>query len=180
MAVPEVEIAGNAVRIGIGKGAVGGAGDSFRATLGSCVGACIVWPNAGRFGLVHVLLPHAERAVDPSSKNATRFADSAIPWLLERLEVTAKARRELVAYIAGGANMFSGSNQQTQVGMENRESLLDALRRARVRVKGEDMGGDEGRQLIVHGPQQRVFSMRLSSSEIINWPMPPTFTPKVG
>ena len=173
MHLPEIEVAGNALRISIGEGRVGGVNDSYRATLGSCVGLCVVWSNQSKFVLAHVLLPHESSAAIPRKCRA-RYADTVVPWAIEQLEVPSCSIRELVAYVAGGARMFADS-QQTHVGDDNQQALIDSLRQHRVRVKGSDFGGEEGRQLVVDGPSRRVFSLGLERDLVTRWEFPRSF-----
>lgn len=173
MHLPEDQVAGNAVRISIGEGRVGSVDDSYRATLGSCVGLCVVWANQSKFVLAHVLLPR-EPSVVTARKCGARYADRVVPWALEQLEVPSGSIRELVAYIAGGARMFT-EKQQTHVGDENQQALVSSLRQHRVRVKGSDLGGEEGRQLVVDGPGRRVFSLGLERDFITRWEFPRSF-----
>ena len=172
------ELAGRATVVGIGEGRTGGPSDSYRATLGSCVGVCIVWAKAGIFGLAHVLLPAHDKPDEViQTDSGSRYANTVVRWLIDQLEVPQRKRRELVAYVAGGASMFQGGDQQTHVGEENQRQLLQALGDAKVRVKGHDFGGEGGRQLLAHGPTRKVFAVSLESDHFVEWEMPANFQP---
>ena len=170
MSVPFSELAGRAVRVGIGDSRVGGPEDAFRVTLGSCVGLALVWPEERRFGIAHVLLP--ESGVGVSKGPPSRYADTVVPYLLECLDVPRSRRRQVEAYMAGGASMFSSGAQQNNVGEKNRTLLRQSLLRHRIRLRGEDVGGEQPRQLVVVGPSHVLFVMALESGEIQPWPLP--------
>lgn len=154
----DYQLAGHAERVGIGEARIGGRGDCLRATLGSCVGLCLVWPERRRFVLVHVLLPESAAARRPGP--ATRFADTAVPFALSALDLPRRRPTGLVAFVAGGAAMCTGRDQQHQVGAENVAQLLRALKRAEVPIAGRDLGGAAARQLVVDGPSASVVSIR--------------------
>ena len=173
MHLSDSEIAGRALRVGIGEGRTGELKDSLRATLGSCVGICLLWSRAKRFALAHILLPDSS-AAKTKRLSPCRYADTAVPWLLESLGVGPRKRREVTALIAGGASLFT-EDQLTQVGAENVEAARKALRSARIRITGEDVGGEESRQIVVDGPSRFVLSLRLEQDEAVRWEMPALF-----
>lgn len=155
----------NAKRVTIGKAGVGGVEDQLFATLGSCVGIVLVWPAEARFVLAHVLMP-GDSAPDPVPRSQrTRYATTAVPAMLARLGIPIERARQLRAYIAGGANMLGANDQHIHVGEQNIANVREALRRNRIRLFGEDVGGRHGRQLIVEGARHRVTSVILSEKE---------------
>ncbi|MEM1449344.1 MAG: chemotaxis protein CheD [Planctomycetota bacterium] len=172
MHLPEIELAAPSTRIGIGEGRVGEAGDALRTTLGSCIGVALVWPRKARFGLAHVLLPSSRSA---ASNGGPRFADTAVEWLLQRLRVPDDRRGEVVAYIAGGASMFSNADSRPGVGAQNEATVRASLGTARIRLKGVDVGGTQGRQMVVHGPLKALFVVRHEGDEPTRWDMPLAF-----
>lgn len=175
MHLPEIELAAPTTRIGIGEGLVGEAENALRTTLGSCVGVALVWPRKARFGLAHVLLPSSSSGTTSAAQSGPRFADTAVEWLLRQLRVPDEQRRELVAYIAGGASMFAGGRGAIRVGAQNEAAVRASLRAARIRLRGAEVGGASGRQMIVHGPLQAVFVVRHDGDEPTRWDMPPGF-----
>lgn len=176
MHIPTHELAGNATRVAIGKCMLGGDKDALRATLGSCVGVCLVYPERRQFSLAHVLLPASPGAIDSSDPEASRYANTVVGHLLELMEVEPVERRKLRAYVAGGASMFDGGGQRNHVGEDNRAELLAGLKESRVRVAEEDFGGDQGRQLVVHGPRGIVVSLHLEDPQASSvWEFPAAY-----
>lgn len=152
---------------------MGGPGDSFRITLGSCVGLCLIWSRQARFGVAHVLLPswrdgslHLQRS---------RFADSAVPFLMEQLGAQGR-HREVSAFIAGGGRMYDSQGEKEPVGQSNRETLKATLQEHRIRIEFEDLGGESPRQLVVDGPSRQIYSVHLDdAASSKNWAMPRRF-----
>lgn len=176
MHLPEERIAAQAKRIGIGEHGVGGQGDILRVTLGSCIGLCLVWGKQSRFAVAHILLP--SRSDSMREYPDSRFADTAIPFLLAKLGPVER-NREVTAYVAGGGTMYASANETDAVGSNNTKNTMDALRQHRIRVVDTDLGGSTPRQLVVDGPGQQVISLNLDlQPTAAKWPMPPNFGPR--
>lgn len=110
--------------------------------LGSCVGLCLYDQAAGVAGLSHILLP--DSAMCPNDKNVMKFADTAVPALIERMERSGASRRRIVAKMAGGARLFGGSTG-INVGERNILAVKEQLSRLRIPLVAEDTGRDYGR-----------------------------------
>ncbi len=122
-------------------------GDSILVTLGlgSCVALALHDPATGIAGLAHILLPTV--GTGPPSIRAAKYADTAVPMLVEEMRRHG-ARRKLVAKMAGGARMFaallpSGIN----MGERNVEATRAALKKLRIQIIAEDVGGEYGRSV---------------------------------
>lgn len=119
--------------------------------LGSCVGVCIYDPDSKVGGLAHVMLPNSAEAV--SQRPLSKFADCAVPMLLDEMGRLGVAKRRLVSKIAGGAQMlvapgFSGNS--FNIGERNVDAVKAALERLNVPLLKADTGGHRGRTLAMH------------------------------
>lgn len=114
--------------------------------LGSCVGATLYDPVKKVGGMVHIMLPDSNG--DPKGKPA-KYADTAIPLLLEKVSKLGAEKSRLVAKLAGGAQMlkFSRSNTTNSIGTRNAEEAKKALRKLGIRITAEDTGGSYGRTI---------------------------------
>ena len=122
-------------------------GNSVLVTLGlgSCVALALHDPATGIAGLAHILLPTV--GTGPPSIRAAKYADTAVPMLVEEMRRHG-ARRKLVAKMAGGARMFaallpSGIN----MGERNIEATRAALAQLGIPIVAEDVGGEYGRSV---------------------------------
>jgi chemotaxis protein CheD len=116
--------------------------------LGSCIGVVLVDARAQIAGMAHVMLPQsAATSKGPPGK----FADTAIPALLDSVLSLGADRARLVATIAGGAQMFgAGSGAGLfNIGGRNDESVRAALTDSRIRLRAHDVGGSFGRTMQV-------------------------------
>ena len=118
--------------------------------LGSCIGLALIDESAGVAGLVHIVLPKSP----DSGPGATpsKFADTAVPGLLEAVMKAGGRNGRLRAVLCGGAHMFgsAGTNPVMQIGARNAESTLEALSRLRIPVRAKDTGGSAGRSIEVN------------------------------
>lgn len=129
-------------QVGMGKVVVGRAPADLKAILGSCVGVALYNRKLRLGSLAHVVLPEsAERPGGPG-----KFADTAIPHMVDLMRRPGVRPFDLEAKIAGGANMF-GSAGPLQVGDANVEAVLKALQTLNIRVIGRDTGGNVGRRV---------------------------------
>lgn len=113
------------------------------AVLGSCVGVALYHPRLQLGALAHVVLPDSNgRAPAQPGK----FADTAVPHMVELLQREGAKPSGLVAKIAGGACMF-GSPGPLQIGEANVRAVTAALEQAGLRVAASDVGGTSGRRV---------------------------------
>lgn len=115
--------------------------------LGSCVGICLLDTNVHVGGLAHIMLP--EGKVVPGDKNVSKFADTAIPELVKRMEKLGARRARMKAKIAGGAKMFeimsSSNSAMWQIGERNVASVKKALQMLAIPIMAQDILLDYGR-----------------------------------
>jgi chemotaxis protein CheD len=114
--------------------------------LGSCIGLALLDAHSRVAGLAHIMLPAATAGAGATAK----FADTAVPLLVERLERAGALRSRLEAVLVGGAQMFAGGGGTTlDVGARNEEATRAALAACRVPVRAEATGGSTGRTIRV-------------------------------
>jgi chemotaxis protein CheD len=133
--------------------ATAGGGVLCTIGLGSCVGVALVDDDRGVAALAHVVLPDStpHRRRGGAVETPGKFADTALPLLVERAVGEGAGRRQLRAVLVGGASMFAlrrGGDAQ-EVGERNVSAVRDALRRLAVPVAAEDVGGGSGRTVRV-------------------------------
>lgn len=107
--------------------------------LGSCIGLAIVDRMAGVAGLAHIVLPESH----PGGERG-KFADTAVPALVERMRRAGAVVRRMEAVIAGGARMFEMSGG-LDIGARNDQAVRAALAKARVALRASETGGNQGR-----------------------------------
>jgi chemotaxis protein CheD len=113
--------------------------------LGSCVGIALYDPVTKIGGLAHIMLPDSKQA--RSTENPAKFADTALPKMLDDLQKLGAVKTRLTAKIAGGAQMFSFTNTTDimRVGERNAEAVRIILKKLDLRLLADDTGGNYGR-----------------------------------
>lgn len=113
--------------------------------LGSCIGLAVVDKRAGVAGLAHIVLPATAGAARPESLN--KFADHAVPALVEGMVERGASRPFMQAALVGGASMFAATG--LEVGARNADAVRELVTARRVPVVAEAVGGSRGRTVKV-------------------------------
>jgi chemotaxis protein CheD len=130
------------VNVGVAQVKMGSSPQVLRTILGSCVGICIFDRQKKVGGLAHVLLPEAMPEGNPE-----KYANTAIPMLIDLLFKQGCKREFMSAKIAGGAAMFkfTPGNTLGLIGDRNVEATRKALQAKGIPIVAEDIGGSSGR-----------------------------------
>ena len=129
--------------------------------LGSCIGVALLDRRTGVAGLAHVVLPDSGGHTEV---NRFKFADHAVPELIERVVALGGRRPLLEAVLVGGASMFAGAGSTLEVGARNAAAVKAALAKERIRVHAEDTGGTKGRTVRVD-PITGVVTVRKAGAK---------------
>lgn len=116
--------------------------------LGSCVGVVIYDHTSEVSGLAHVMLPNS-MATKQTQINEYKYADTAIPILIDKVIEIGARKFALRAKIAGGAQMFqfSSSSDMMRIGPRNVEAVKEQLKKFNIPIVAEDVGGNSGRTI---------------------------------
>jgi chemotaxis protein CheD len=132
-------------------------------SVGSCVAICIHEPMNRFGGLAHVMLP---RAASDSRFIPSKYADTAVPLMVDAIEKFGGNSRSLSAKIAGGADMFSTLRcGSLKIGQENIQATRQALQTEGIRLVGEDVGGTSGRRVSFNVSDGSVIVQSLNGVE---------------
>ena len=113
--------------------------------LGSCIGLALVDKRAGVAGLAHIVLPETSGTPKPEAMN--KFADHAVPALVDGMVERGASRVFLQASMVGGASMFAAVGND--VGRRNATAVRELVAARRVPVVAEAVGGSRGRTVKV-------------------------------
>lgn len=137
------------VKVGIADLNVVTEPDTIRTSgLGSCVGVVIYDELKKIAGLSHVLLPDSS-LTKQTNFNKYKYADTAIPVLIEKLVKKGARKYALKSKIAGGAQMFklSTGSDMMRIGSRNIDAVKFALRKQQIPIIASDVGGNVGRTI---------------------------------
>ena len=113
--------------------------------LGSCIGLALVDKRAGVAGLAHIVLP--ETSGNPKPETMNKFADHAVPALVDGMVERGASRVFMQAALVGGASMFAAAG--LEVGQRNAVAVRELVAERRVPVMAEAVGGSRGRTVKV-------------------------------
>lgn len=131
--------------------------------LGSCVGVALYDPATRVAGLAHILL--ADSTQFKNQNNPAKFADTAIPRLVEEMVRLGAKPFRLGAKIAGGSQLFSFENNIISVGEKNIQMVRLTLSKLRIPLLAEDVGGSVGRTMKVFARDGRVVIATAGAGE---------------
>lgn len=121
----------------------------YTVGLGSCIGIALYDRGLRLGGLAHIMLPCSTQFSNVS--NPLKFADLAIPLLLEDMQILGSRKQNVIAKIAGGASMFNFPDKKLNmdVGKRNSAAVKEVLDRLSITLISEDTGGNKARTMIL-------------------------------
>jgi chemotaxis protein CheD len=130
------------INVSMGQIEFGKGETCLKAVLGSCLAVAIYHPRTQIAAMAHVVLP------SNSGRGGTvgKFAETAVPALVEVLARHGARIGSLKAKIAGGACMF-GKGGPIQIGDSNVKAVTRALDAMQIPVLAKDIGGTSGRRV---------------------------------
>jgi len=113
--------------------------------LGSCVGVCAFDAQAGIAGLAHIVLPDSGGSMETPGK----FADTAVPQLLEQMTRLGASVSRIKVALAGGAQLFAfkSGGPRLEIGLRNAEAVSAQLKQRNIPIMATDLGGATGRTI---------------------------------
>ncbi len=157
-----------ATYVKVAHAAVGGPDDTLVTLgLGSCVAILLHDPEAKVGGLAHILLP--EPALSRDQANASKFATTAVPALVQEMARLGARPGRLRARLVGGAAMFQSLMVPGSLNMGARNVIAcrQALERAGIPVLGEEVGGDYGRSVRFYVGAGRTTVSSVGKTDVV-------------
>ncbi|MFH0974642.1 MAG: chemotaxis protein CheD [Spirochaetota bacterium] len=135
----------NLITVGIAEIQTATPPDILRTILGSCVGICLFDYKNFIGGLSHIMLPK----MSDNNSNEKKYADTAIPLLLQQMYCKGAKLEYIIAKIVGGATMFNFPQKSnlTNIGERNIHSVKSTLKNFKIKIVAEELGGDYARTI---------------------------------
>lgn len=147
----------NSKFVGIGEITLGHPGDFLKiSSLGSCIGL-VIYPDVNEISsrcaiLGHIMLPKAHEIKNRNKETklgkVAKFADKAIPAMIDALEGERHNRKCFVAKMAGGAKMFGQVSKTFDIGKENSRVVRSLLKLMNIPLVKYHTGGETGMRVI--------------------------------
>ena len=128
--------------------------------LGSCIGISLYDKKLKIAGLAHIMLPDSTQF--KNVKTPMKFADLAIPLLIDKMIKMGSNKNNIIAKISGGASMFNFSDKSvtSDIGARNTAAVKEALKKLNIPILAEETGGNKGRTMIVNS-EDGVVTIRI-------------------
>ena len=132
--------------------------------LGSRIGLAGYDKIAQVGSVAHIVLPTRSQ---PGDEASPKFAESAVPLLLNGLLARGALKVRIVFKMAGGAKLAIARSGSAifEVGERNTDAARDAIRKLGIKLAGEDVGGRHGRTLRLFIDTGRVEVSSAASGE---------------
>lgn len=114
--------------------------------LGSCIGLVVFDSTAKVAGMAHIVLPDSRGS--KGLEKIGKFADTAVPAMVDEMIRKGASKARMRAKIAGGAQMFAipGSSADfLTVGARNVKQTTIHLAKLGIVLVASDTGGNKGR-----------------------------------
>lgn len=126
--------------------------------LGSCVAVCLWEPGLRAGGMNHIVLSRGgAKSGDP------RYGDAAVPALVAAMLDLGASPRRLVAKVFGGGAVLPLAEPHLSIGIDNARVALQELRRHRIPVIAQSVGGRKGMTVRFDTASGEVVIRRLAS-----------------
>lgn len=113
--------------------------------LGSCIGISFYDRKTKNIGMAHIMLPESFKT--GNKINIAKFADTAIDKLLKDMISMGSLKHNIIAKIAGGAQMFATTSDTFNIGERNRIAVKQKLKQLRIPIIADDTGGTIARTI---------------------------------
>ncbi|GAJ26335.1 chemotaxis protein CheD [Liquorilactobacillus sucicola DSM 21376 = JCM 15457] len=146
-----MELIQSEVRVGIADYKIAHAPSKLITVgLGSCIGTIIYDEHTQIGGLSHIMLPDSRPFAKKQALNTAKFADLALPEMVDKLKQDSP-RARFKAKIVGGANMFGfkTTSKTGNIGQRNIAAVEEMLQKLGIPLIASHVGGNSGRTMIV-------------------------------
>lgn len=134
--------------------------DMIVTTLGSCISVCIRDRIQGVGGLNHFMLPKSDGGKWAGVNASTRYGNFAMEHLINEILKRGGLRENLEAKVFGGSDFMEGNT--LRIGDGNADFAREYLKTERIRVVGEDIGGNYSRKIYYHPINGKVIMKKIS------------------
>jgi chemotaxis protein CheD len=116
--------------------------------LGSCIGVSAYDPVNRIGAMIHVVLPFGNGILESSP---AKYANTAIPHMLQVLEKHGADKNRLIIKMAGGAKILNciPAGSMLDIGEKNIIAVLEALALHKLSIDNQDTRGNIGRTLFL-------------------------------
>jgi len=103
-----------------------------------------------------------------NDKVVGKYADTAIPLLLKKMELKGSSRKDIKALVLGGASIFTSESDNgfMNIGANNIKAARRTLKELKIPIVFEDTGGNNGRTIIFECSTGKVIIKTLDKNPL--------------
>ena len=132
--------------------------------LGSCVAVCL-WDSKLKYGgACHYLYPKAD-----NKEKKAKYGDAAISALLKKMFSMSSKSKNLEAQIFGGASPLEKEQRKKICNMDNINIAKKVLKKNKVPLVSEDIGGHRGRKVIFKTDTGEIIVIKVKDVRQEDW-----------
>jgi chemotaxis protein CheD len=131
--------------------------------LGSCVAVCLYDGKRKAGGMNHFQLPFISRLAEATA----RYGNVSTLALIDMMLDDGSKIKNLEAQLFGGA--FQPKTSPKNIGMENIRTARMILRRKRIPIVSEDVGGEKGRKVVYNTTTNEVAVIKVDKIRQVDW-----------
>lgn len=138
--------------------------------LGSSVALMIYDPQFKVGGIAHILLPDSTLDGTRAAESPGRYADLAVPELIQQFSEAGGQARLSKIRIVGGAQMFNfggGGGNLLNIGSRNATALKASLSKLGLSIEKADTGGNKGKAIRFMIATGHVYIRQIGGSEYL-------------
>ena len=126
------------------------------SSLGSCIGLAVYDPIIRVGGLLHYVLPYSKIDASKALTIPGMFADTGVPLLFREMYKLGAKKERMLVKVTGGSHIL-GDSRVFDMGKRNYVMLRKIFLKNKVKIAGEDVGGNENRNLVLNIKDGRCF-----------------------
>ena len=139
--------------------------------LGSCIGLAVYDKKSRMAGMAHIVLPASNTvSTENIDDKQGKYANIAVPSLLEKMLSLGSKKEDLIIKIVGGAQMFNFKNSSSalNIGRRNIIAVKNAVEDIGLCIHKSHTGGNKGRTFslnVLNG----TFYLKITSQKEIEF-----------
>jgi chemotaxis protein CheD len=156
------------INVGIAEIQIARSPGILRTTLGSCIGIVLYQPELKIGAISHIMLSNDPMGKD-KIKNPGKYAETAVPKLIEDFEKEGCKIGTFSARIFGGSSMFKNITSQflQHIGENNITFVREILGKYNVPILIEDVSGHEGRTISLYLDDGRILLKKAGTEKYL-------------
>ena len=120
-------------------------------------------------GVAHIVLPESSLSPNPNAESVpAKYADIAVPSLLEEFTELGGQKRTTVVRIVGGAQLFNfggGAGNLLNIGARNATAVRAAMSKQGLAIEKADTGGNKGKSMRFILATGQIIVQQIGGSE---------------